>query len=139
MTTIYAEFVFISNTSITNYNIIFKNSTRYIIAGIQLPFKILNYNVLSPNQINPLCERFDGEGNCSACSKNSYLAEYGICVAVNVRCEEYSKLTGVCTGCYEGYQLTGGDCVVKNSVGSRNSGFKIEGCAREQGGRCVQC
>lgn len=60
-------------------------------------------------------------------------------MAVNVRCEEYSKLTGVCTGCYEGYQLAGGDCVMKNSVGDSNSGLKIEGCQREQGGRCVQC
>lgn len=127
---IYAEFVYLMTTNVTNYNIIFKNSTSYIVAAIQLPYKLLNYNILSPSQINPLCGSFDSQGNCTSCSPRSYLSAYTICIAVNPLCQSYSNSTGSCTACYSGYSLSGGECVINPT---------IQGCLKIENNQCVSC
>jgi hypothetical protein len=52
-------------------------------------------------------------GVCVKCS-NRYYVNNGKCQLVSPQCQNYSLTDGSCTGCYGGFQLSFGTCVVAN-------------------------
>lgn len=60
---------------------------------------------------NPLCKKFDeNDESCVECSPRSYLRDDGICAEVDPLCKTYEMDSGMCSMCYEGYDLLEGDC-----------------------------
>lgn len=49
------------------------------------------------------------------------------CIKVNDQCRTWSAKDALCTGCYEGYTLTNGECLLGGSGNSgNNNGDKDE-------------
>ena len=58
----------------------------------------------------PNCANFTN-GRCVRCAQGSFFSN-GNCVSVSPLCRTYDNNTGVCTSCYDGYDLRGPTCVV---------------------------
>jgi proprotein convertase subtilisin/kexin type 5 len=61
------------------------------------------------SQRDPNCVRYD-KNVCAACS-NRYYFSGSKCIPVNPLCQNYTS-TGLCSSCYPGYQVSGGNCVL---------------------------
>ena len=82
-------------------------------------------------------------GVCVKCAFRYYAAN-GVCRAVNDLCKSWNDNNGACTDCYDGYELSSGECVLRKQQlpvqpqpGTGPSA--IPGCAQVQNGVCVKC
>ena len=70
------------------------------------------------------CQSYDTNNVCKQCSTRYYL-DFTIskCLSVSPLCKGFDAVSGKCTGCYEGYGLSNGQCVVgsTSSIGSSSS------------------
>lgn len=71
---------------------------------------------------------------CVECSARYYFNKNGICCEVKPECREFNTQEGICEGCYAGYQLVDGECVVSDVSNPRD-----RGCKTWQNDRCVEC
>jgi hypothetical protein len=46
------------------------------------------------------------------CSYRYYFGADGYCAEVNPQCQTWDSVSGLCTSCYGGYTLVGGNCVL---------------------------
>jgi hypothetical protein len=72
---------------------------------------------------------------CIRCSIGYVFLSNGFCGSVDSNCKSYSESTGLCTSCYMGFNLVGGNCILgddKNSAIDPN-------CAAFAAGACVRC
>ena len=65
-------------------------------------------STLTVSDIN--CAEFY-QGVCLKCSPGFIFLDNGLCGSVNNNCKDYSNLTGKCTSCYLGYELSNGFCL----------------------------
>ena len=88
----------------------------------------------------PNCAQVGSNGLCVQCAYRFYNLN-GYCQAVSDQCYTWNSANGQCTGCYQGYKLQAGACVIGNSGGSGGgSGNTIPNCAQVgANGQCVQC
>ena len=83
-------------------------------------------------------------GTCEECAHRFYFNKERICTTVHPDCRSWDKLTGACTSCFDGFYLSGRNCL--SSTGSKislttvipttlnNSTFvEIENCAEYNG------
>lgn len=64
----------------------------------------------STNPTNPPnCYTVDANGNCIQCNFR-YVLISGNCVAVSDQCKTWNSTTGACTSCYDGWDLSNGEC-----------------------------
>ena len=70
-------------------------------------------NTARPSDLG--CTTWNWASNvCTACSKNWVFNSNKVCVQVNSLCQSYDN-TGACTSCYQGYDLSNGECVLSLS------------------------
>lgn len=77
---------------------------------------------------NPLCAVFDSFGGCLVCSFRSIKNSVGVCILVNPLCNTWDA-NGFCTSCYQGYSLSGTNCVIQSDPN----------CLIWSGSVCTQC
>ena len=56
------------------------------------------------------CRTYQG-AICSVCFTNFFVSTDGRCKQVSPLCKNFSQTTGGCTSCYQGYELSGDNCV----------------------------
>lgn len=66
-------------------------------------------------------------GKCSKCSSRYYVGPDGRCVPVNPLCKD-SNSAGECTGCYPGYRVDTGKCIIATSQDVNCKSFKGQQC-----------
>lgn len=59
------------------------------------------------------CQTWEN-GVCVACSEHYYFNAKGVCCEVKPECRDFNRDAGICVGCYEGYHIVDGQCVVKD-------------------------
>ncbi len=81
---------------------------------------------------DPNCAEFF-QGLCLKCSTGFIFMDNGLCGLVNSNCKTYNNITGQCTSCYVGYQVSGGICVNGTAVALDPN------CAAFNGNICINC
>ena len=70
--------------------------------------------VVGPTDLG--CKTWDWDNQvCLACSARWVFNAAGVCVPVDDFCSTFD-LSGVCTSCYKGYNLSNGSCVIANAL-----------------------
>ena len=79
------------------------------------------------------CKTWD-EGVCVECSENYYFNNKGICCEVKPECKNFNREVGICEGCYQGWEVVDGKCVITDLANSKD-----KGCKTFTNGVCTQC
>ena len=74
------------------------------------------------------------DGICTECSKNFYFNAKGICCEVKPECKNFNRQAGICEGCYQGYEIVNGACVISDIANSKD-----KGCREWKNGVCSLC
>lgn len=61
---------------------------------------------------DPLCVTTNIDGSCDICAPRSVRGKLGRCIQVDGQCSSWDNVTALCTGCYGGYKLVLGKCVI---------------------------
>jgi hypothetical protein len=85
---------------------------------------------------DPNCFQFNGP-QCVTCSYRYYFGDDGLCTEVSTQCQTWDSVSGKCTSCYSGWDLTNGDCVDPGSSSSSSS--TDPNCQTSNGSTCTQC
>ncbi len=56
------------------------------------------------------------------------------CLPVNILCQDYSPISGACTGCFSGYKLSNGECVLTTASNS-----DVNCKTYNANAQCVEC
>ena len=51
------------------------------------------------------------QGVCLRCATRTFVNSQGLCQTVNINCNTYSSINGVCTSCYPGFENQNGQCI----------------------------
>ena len=81
---------------------------------------------------DPNCAQFY-QGVCLKCSTGFIFMDNGLCGLVNSNCKTFNNITGQCTSCYQGYQVSNGLCVNGTAVALDPN------CAAFNGNLCTNC
>jgi proprotein convertase subtilisin/kexin type 5 len=65
--------------------------------------------------LDPNCRQFNST-NCLICSLGFFLDTTGKCRQVSPLCKIFNTTTGFCLGCYPGYSLSKGNCLVNSGL-----------------------
>ena len=65
-----------------------------------------------PTYQDPYCALIGANGLCETCAVKSILLSNGRCLLVNDLCRTWNPNTADCTGCYGGYNLVNGTCII---------------------------
>jgi hypothetical protein len=86
----------------------------------------------------PNCAQVSANGQyCTRCAFRYYNYN-GVCNKVSDQCKAWSDSTGACTDCYDGYGLSGGECVIKTTQPGQTT---VPNCAQvsANGQYCTRC
>lgn len=65
------------------------------------------------------------DGVCTECSENYWKNQNGVCCEVKPECRVFNRDVGICEGCYQGWELVDGICMIKDLVNSDQKGCKL--------------
>ena len=66
---------------------------------------------------DPNCRQFNST-NCLVCSLGFFLDTKGKCRQVSPLCKIFNTTSGFCLGCYPGYSLSTGNCILNSALTS---------------------
>lgn len=61
---------------------------------------------------DPNCKQADASGICSSCYVGYYLLPNKMCQKMDPLCKNYTISLSACSGCYDGYVLNNGQCLL---------------------------
>lgn len=91
---------------------------------------------IADSPADALCAKWN-DGICIQCSKTAYFRN-GACIQSNPQCRTFDSSNGWCTACYNGYVLSGGNCVVAPTPSQPPANIDIY-CKTYFAGICKDC
>ena len=85
---------------------------------------------------DPNCKSTNAAGVCKDCYASYYLSSQNTCLRLDPLCKNYTARKDACDGCYDGYTLYQGKCVISTQIPDANSDPY---CIATKGAICVKC
>ena len=95
--------------------------TNNICTACYMGFSLINGSCIVSNSTSvadPNCRSFNKDNVCLNCSNGYYFNQEKVCTQVNPNCKTFDYSTLLCTQCYNGFELSSGNCVTSNSTKS---------------------
>lgn len=93
-------------------------------------YQLNNGQCTSASNRDRNCQQFAPDGGCTKCYPSYYLNPRKQCMLQNNLCATINTQTGECSTCYQGYQLTNGNCSIRLSDPNCKS-FNVDSSCKE--------
>jgi hypothetical protein len=90
----------------------------------------------STTSLDPNCKGTNQNGVCNGCYSGYFLTPGMNCQKTDPLCKTLTAAFSACASCYDGYSLSGAQCVLSSQAASPNSDPY---CVKLQGGNCIAC